>query len=236
MSQLKYKYKFNKILSIIILIITVGLMYLYYEDTYSISSNSDELGNAISDYIFTENLKAEVVLIQKENNWMYVLFTDKRYGNSFKGLARLKRGWNRKYTIYGADYGSGYPVSHYFFANGEEKFVIYGMFPDENAVRYEYINTGLTYKNLAEYSGAITNKAFIQVCNNGEPDWEGIHLYDSMGKNITKDYNDTRINNTPTASVATAELFMVNIICGFIFIVGFAISFLCWRTKKENNP
>ncbi len=221
----------SKIISIIILLTTFVLIYLYYGGIYRFSANSEELGGAISDYIFNEDVKAEVEFIHKENGWLYVLFTDNRYGNSFQGLARLKRGWNGKYTIFDANYDSGYPVSQYFFADGKGTFAIYGLFPDDRAVRFEYENTGLTSLKQTEYSGIISNKALIQICSNGEPDWMGLHLYDSKGKDITNSYSSTRINGAPKGTTATAESFIVYYSCGFIFVFGFLLAFLFWRSK-----
>lgn len=231
MNQIKDIYNVNKLVSIIILLVTFGLIYWYYGETYSFSANSDELSDAISDYIFNEDVKAEVELIHKENDKMYVLFTDSRYGNNFMGLARLKHGWNGKYVLCDANYGTGYPISKYFFADGDGTFTIYGLLPDERAVRYEYANTGLNSSKQTEYSGDIFNKVFIQVCRKGEPDWMGLHLYDNVGKDITKSYSSTRINDAPEGATATAELFMVNFRCGFIMFFGLLLAFIYWSKK-----
>jgi hypothetical protein len=209
-------------------------MYWCYWNTYHISADPNKLSEAISNYIFNADVDADTRLIYKENSWLYVLFSDKRYGDGFKGLARLKCGWNGKYTIYGADYGSGFPVSTYFFAGGDGVFAIYGLFPDERAVRYEYANTGLgTIKKLAVYSGSVSNKAFIQICKAGEPDWQGLHIYNSSGDDITGSYSNSEISGAPRGTTATAELFMTDIRCGVIIFIGLLFALLSWRQKGK---
>jgi hypothetical protein len=232
MNQFKFKGTKNKILAVVILLISLGLICIFYGDTYNLTVNSDKLAGAINDYIFNDDVNAEVELIQQENGWMYVVFTDSQYGNGFKGLARLKLGWNGNYVLYDANYGLGYPVSQYSFRNDNSKFAIYGLIPDGRAVRYAYVKTGSVSEQQVVYSGEISKKVFVQVCDNVSTDMMGLHLYDTTGSDITESYNNTN-NNAPNAGIGTAELFVVDFVCGFILLLGVLLAFGCWRKAKH---
>jgi hypothetical protein len=235
MYRSKDKYRKNIILTVAILLITFGLIYLYYGDTYEFTVDSDKLEDAVGNYIFNDDVNAEVELIQQERGWMYVVFTDSQYGNSFKGLARLKRGWNGKYVLYDANYGSGYPVSQYLFRNDNSKVAIYGLIPDNRAVRYEYVKTGSVSGGQVVYAGEISQKAFVQVCDNSNIYLMSLHLYDTTGKDITESYIQTESSNAPNAGIGTAELFMVDFVCGFILLCGSLLSISCWRKAKHEK-
>jgi hypothetical protein len=235
MYQSKDKYRKNRILAVVILLITFGLIYLYYGDTYKITDDSDKLEDAVSNYIFNDNVNVEVELIQQESGWMYVVFTDRQYGNNFKGLARLKRGWNGKFVLYDANYGSGYPVSQYLFRNDNSKVAIYGLLPDDRAVRYEYVSTGSVSGWQVVYAEEISQKAFVQVCDNSNIYLMSLHLYDTTGKDITESYIKTESSNAPNAGIGTAELFMVDFVCGFILLCGSLLSISNWRKEKHEK-
>lgn len=219
--------KLNKVISILVIFITLGVAYLYYGNTYSLRSDSG-LADAISEYIFNQDIKAEVELIHKEDEWLYVVFSDSRYGDYFKGLARLKHGWNGRYVIRSANYGLGYPISHYYFADGKGTFAIYGLFPDDRAVRYEYVNTVLTSLKYTEYFGDINQRVFVQVCKDGGTDFMGLRVYDSNGEDITKSYSATKINSVPEGTTVTTELFMVNVNSILIVVFGFILAYVLW--------
>ncbi len=235
MNQIKFKFTKSKLIIIVILLITFGVTYFVYEDTYNLTAASDKLSPAINDYIYSSNVKAELQFIHKDNGWMYVVFSDNQYGNNFKGMVRLKRGWNGKYVIYDANYGTGYPVSQYLFRDNNSKFAIYGFLPDARAKHFEYINNGAFSKEKVVYSGDITQKAFVQVYNKANIDLLSLKLYDSAGCDITESYSIESINNAPTAGVSTAELFMVDFLCGFIIFLGFLLAFVLWFKRPLHS-
>lgn len=226
----KFKFKCTKnIQALIILLITFGAMCLLYGNTYGLTADIDKLEDAVSNYIFNDDVKAEVELIQKENGWMYVVFSDSKYGNGFKGLARLKRGWNGKYVLYDANYGSTYPVSLYLFRNDNSKLAIYGLIPDGRAVRFEYVKTGAVSESEVVFSGRINQKAFVQVCDNDSTAFMNLHLYDIEGNDITESYSINKSNNAPNAGIGSAELFIVDFLCIIILVLGFLLILYCYR-------
>ncbi len=186
-------------------------------------------------YIFSSNVKAELQFIHKDNGWMYVVFSDNQYGNNFKGMVRLKRGWNGKYVIYDANYGTGYPVSQYLFRGNNSKFAIYGFLPDARAKHFEFIDTGAFSKGKIVYSGDITKKAFVQIYDKPNNNVLSLKLYDSAGYDITESYSIENINNAPTAGVSTAELFMVDAICVFILFIGFLLAIVLWFKRPLHS-
>lgn len=229
----QYKFIFNKkMITIVILLITFGVTYLIYQDTYNLNIKADKLALAINDYIFSDDVNAEIQLIHKEKDWAYVVFTDSRHGNIFMGMVRLKHGWNGKYVLYDANYGMGYPVSRYQFRDNHNKFAVYGFIPDDRAKRYEYISSVPASKGEVKLSGDIAQKAFVQIYDHINDDLLRLKLYDSTGNDITETYSIEGINNSPTGSVSTAELFMVDFICGFVLFLGILLAFTCWHKQK----
>ncbi len=51
MNQIKFKFTKSKLIIIVILLITFGVTYFVYEDTYNLTAASDKLSPAINDYI-----------------------------------------------------------------------------------------------------------------------------------------------------------------------------------------
>lgn len=235
MSQFKAKNTKNTTVMIIILLITFVAAYFIYGDTYNQTADPDKLASAIGDYLASSDVKAEIQIIDKEKEWLYVVFSDSRYGNNFKGMVRLKRGWNGKYVLYDANYGTGYPVSQYYFRGNNNKIAIYGLIPDTRAKRFEYISAGAFSDGKVIYSGDITQKAFVQVYDRVNDDLSSLKLYDAAGNDITESYSIENINNAPSAGVSTAELFTADFACGFILFFGFLLAFAFWYRQKPKK-
>lgn len=233
MKQLLAKYKLNRSISILVAFITIGLAYLYYGRTYSLTADPDILAKKISEYIIRVDVQAEVELIHEEDDWLYVVFSDDRYGDSFKGLARLQRGWNGKYVIRSASYSQGYPISAYLFADGTEDFALYGLFPDDRAVRYEYVNKEDDVIRHPKYSGEIKQRAFVQICKDGIPDFSTIHVYDNKGQDISTSYSATTYSNIPEGTTASAQRYMIDVYTVIIMVVGFTIAIRLWFKKQK---
>ncbi len=220
----RINWKDTKLISVLILIVTIILTFLIYGDTYHLSEEQNKLAVAISDYIPYQVVKAEVKLVHKEDDWMYIIFSDSRYGDSFMGLAILNRGWNGRYVIRSVQYGSGPVVSMDMKPDNKKQVMIYGLIQDGRAVRYEYAKSVQDIFYEVMYKGNIDEEAFFHVQEN-KGNWIAhFRLFDAEGKDITDSYLDLQRKDTPRGSTVTSELFMVDVQCIFILVIGLGLA------------
>lgn len=221
----KLRRKVTRIIPIIILLITLILTYTAYTNSYYLTEGKTELEHAISDYIPNQEVNAKIELVQKINDWMYVIYSDDRYGDCFMGMALLKRGWNGRYMIRSTQYGSGMPIHLDKNVNRSNQVIIYGLIKDGRAVRYEYaISVQDLYKEVL-YKGNIDQEAFFHIQENKDYWMTRFRLFDANGIDITESYLSKQRKASPSGSVTTAELFMVDVECLMILLlgVGFAV-------------
>lgn len=81
----------NKKIAVVVMVLTVILAVFLYGTEYSSSADPEQLADTLTEYIFGDDIKVQVVQTKRIDNYMMVLFTDTRYDN-FLGLARLKGG------------------------------------------------------------------------------------------------------------------------------------------------
>ncbi len=223
----------NKIFSVLILLGTIVLTLLIYGDTYHLTEEPDVLSMAISDYTPNQRIKAEIELTYKEDDWMYIIFSDNQYGDCFMGLALLKRGWNGRYVIRSTQYGSGPVVRMDMMPKDKNQVIIYGLIQDGRAVRYEYAKSVQDTFYEVMYQGNINQGVFFHVQEN-KGNWiTSFQLFDVEGKDITESYLFRQRRDAPSGSAATAELFMVYVQCIVILLVGSGLAFASKRLFKS---
>ncbi|MDF2905514.1 MAG: hypothetical protein K0R34_835 [Herbinix sp.] len=217
------------------LLATIVLTLSIYGDTYHLTEEPDKLEAAIRDYI--PNVKAEVELVQKEAEWMYVIFSDPQYGDCFMGLALLKRGWNHKYVLRSAQYGSGPPIQLENMVGNHNQVIIYGMIKDGRAVRYEYAKEIQDIYREVMYRGNIDQEVFFHVQDNkGYWYWMApFQLFNDEGEDIMDSYLSQQRRDAPAGGVSTAELFMVDVACLFIIILGILLTVGVGRKLRHEN-
>ncbi len=219
-SKNKVIWKDTKLIPVLILSVTLILTFLIYGDTYHLTEEPEVLEAAISDYIWNHDVKAEVKLIHKENDWMYVIYSDSRYGDCFMGMAWLKRGWNGRYVIRITQYGSGPVVGMDLKPDNKNQVIIYGLVQDGRAVRYEYARSVHDVYYEVMYKGNIDQEAFLHIQENKGNWMTQFSLFDADGQDITDSYLNRQRKDAPSGATSTAELFMVNVYCIFILLVG----------------
>jgi len=96
----------NKKIAVVVMALSVILAVFLYGTEYSSSADPEQLADTLTEYIFGDDIKVQVVQTKRIDNHMMVLFTDTRYDN-FLGLARLKRGLNLRWRPIAANYGNG---------------------------------------------------------------------------------------------------------------------------------
>lgn len=228
-------WKDTKLISVLILLVTITLTVLIYGVTYHLTEEQDKLAAAISEYIPDQLVKAEVKLVHKEDDWMYVIFSDSRYGESFMGLALLNRGWNGRYVIRNAKYGSGPVVSMDVKPDNKKQVMIYGLIPDGRAVRYEYAKSVQDIFYEVMYKDNIDEEAFFHVQEN-KGNWIAhFRLFDAEGKDITDSYLKLQRKDAPMGSTVTAELFMVDVECVLILLIGLGLAVRSNIIKRNKN-
>lgn len=222
--------KVMRLIPSLILLITLILTYTAYTDSYHLTDDKMELELAISNYIPNQAVNTKVELVQKENDWMYVIYSDNRYGDCFMGMALLKRGWNGRYIIRSTQYGSGMPIHLDKNVNHNNQVIIYGLIKDGRAVRYEYaISVQDLYKEVL-YKGNIDQEAFFHIQENKDYWMTSFRLFDANGMDITESYQSKQRKASPNGSVTTAEIFMVDVECLMILLLG--IGFAVYIRRK----
>lgn len=220
----KLSWMSSRLIPILILLTTLMLTYYTYDSSYCIKEDTTDLAAAIRDYIPNQKVKAEVNLIQSEDNWMYVIFSDSQYGECFMGMVLLKRGWNGKYVIRSAEYGSGPPIRLTVKPDNKSQVIIYGSIKDRRAVRYEYAKSIQDIYYEVMYKGNIDQETFFQVQENKDFWWTGFRLFDAQGMDITDSYLSKQFKNAPAGSVNSAEIFMIDIKCLIILLLGIGLA------------
>lgn len=222
----------TRLMQALILLVTIILILTIYGDTYHLTEEPDKLGAAIREYI--PNVKAEIELVRKEAEWMYVIFSDPQYGDCFMGMALLKRGWNNKYVLRGAQYGSGPPIQLDNMVGNHNQVIIYGMIKDGRAVRYEYAKEVQDIYREVVYNGNIDQEVFFHVQDNkGYWYWmKPFQLFNAEGEDISDSYLSQQRRDAPAGGVSTAELFMVDVACLFVLFIGILITFGVGRKRR----
>ena len=233
--KIKVNWRVTKLIPILILITTIILAFRVYADTYRLTEDPDRLAAAISDYIPDQRVKAEVKLTNKGDDWMYVIFSDRQYGECFMGMALLHRGWNGRYVIRSAEYGSGPVVSMHIKPDDKNQVMIYGLVRDGRAVRYEYAKSIQDIFYEVMYQGNIDQEAFFHVQENKGYWMTHFRLFDVDGKDITDSYIKMQRKDAPSGVTSTAELFMVNVKCLFILLIGAWVAVGSYKLRHNKN-
>jgi hypothetical protein len=231
-TKAKLNWKKMKLIQILIILVAIILAFLIYGNTYYLTENPDILEAAIRDYIPDQKVKAEVELVHKDDDLMYVIFSDNQYGDCFMGFALLKRGWNGRYVIRSARYGSGPVVSMDIKPDNKNQVIIYGLVQDGRAVRYEYAKSlGDIYYEVM-YKGNIDQEAFFHV-HDVKGNWMSFfRLFNAEGEDITDSYLHQQRKDAPGGSTTTAEMFMVDVECILVLLFGLGLA-VCVRKKNK---
>lgn len=228
-------WKDTKLIPVLILMVAITLTFLIYRGTYHLTEEPDQLAAAISDYLQDQAVNAEVKLVHKEDDWMYVIFSDSRYGDCFMGMALLNRGWNGRYVIRSAEYGSGPVVNMSIKPDNKNKVIIYGLIRDGRAVRYEYARSIQDVFYEVMYKGNIDQEAFLHEQENKGNWLTHLQLFDGDGNDITDSYLSRQRKDAPGGTTVTAEMFMVDVYCIFILLVGLGLAIGSNKIRKRKT-
>lgn len=135
-----------KLVASVIMILTIILTIWIYGKEYSANDNPESLSETITEYIFNDDVNAQVVHIKKIGNRMLVSFTDNRYKDLI-GLAVFKRGINFRWLPLRANFGSSITVKAFDYVV-DDYCVICGINTDSNVVAYEFVTTDSNHRVL----------------------------------------------------------------------------------------
>jgi len=220
--------------AIAIMVLAAVLAFGLYGTEYSTSAQSQNLSATLSEYIFHDDVEAEVIETKKIGNHLLVLFTDQRYKN-FMGLAVFKQGLNLRWRPMSANYGNSITIEAFPLAIGKQDYVaICGVNCDPGVAVYEYITTDPNPEIL--YANRVSGSNFIDIYESKPGYWPKLRLLDADGKDISTALRKlhTTGQTGPSAAVGTAEEFMINIFCLLIILLGFAIARFCWTLEPQN--
>lgn len=214
--------------------LSVLLSVWLYGTEYSTSDEPQKISKTLTDYIFKEDVQVSVVESKKLGNRMLVSFTDKRY-EKFMGLAVFKRGLNMRWLPLSANYGSDISVGAHHFSIGSNDYVaIYGINSMPNMTAYEYVTTDSNPEKL--YSNSVIESNFIDIYESKPGYWPKLRLLDSDGNDLVPELRKSLINqNAPSVGIGTAEVFMINVYCLLILLIGFAIARFFWKLQPQSE-
>ena len=119
--------------------------------------------------------------------------------------------------------------------NDKNHVIIYGLIQDGLAVRYEYAKSVQEIFSEVMYQGDVDQGAFFHVREN-KGNWvTSFRLFYRDGREITASYLNRQRTDAPNGTVATAELFMVDIQCIVILLVGSGVALGRNRSIKIRN-
>ena len=218
----------RRIVRIFILVFSIFLAYLLYSTEYNIKPNMADIERAIEEFIESD---IRILKIIEVDNTIAVNYDFG--GNDRSGFTALYRGINFKYQIRSAGYGArntvvkGVP----FKTNKGDYIAVYGRNYNKNASSFKI----KTYTNEV-FTGKIDGvKDFlIPFKIKNETIIDNYYLYDDENNDITDEMKMYLTSNFSFGtSKGKAELFLLNVFCGIIILVGYLIS-NSFKDKKVN--
>lgn len=224
----------NKKIAVVVMALSVILAVFLYGTEYSSSADPEQLADTLTEYIFGDDIKVQVVQTKRIDNHMLVLFTDERYDN-FLGLARLKGGLNLRWRPIAANYGNGIGGSRAFrFTIGQERYVaICAVNIDPRIKSYEYVTTDAN--EVVLHSNTVSEPSFMDIYELEPGYWPRLRLTDSSGSDLAPELWALRDKTVPSAGVGTAEQFMINVFCLLVLFIGFIIARYYWTLSPQRK-
>lgn len=219
------KYNWNKITSVVIIMIALIVSISFYcSYEYPTINTINSIEGTISKVI--DEIQPEIVLKEKYDNQLIVVFTDSRYPDNL-GFALFEKGflfWHPTKI----EVEDGLPIKRTVtYTNNEEKWVIYGMNRYPEVVSYELTN--YETDNILTYRNNITSDVFIDVL-----DMKNIYisdrvkLFDINGNDLAPEIYKNYDDSGPEGGIYRSKTSIMGYI--FIIMIGFLIiSFYYFR-------
>lgn len=217
----------RKVIRIFILIFFIFLAYQLYRTEYNIIPNEVGIERAIEEYLDKD---ITILNLKKVDNTIAVYYD---FGtNDSSGFTVLYRGINFRYQIRSAGYGSRNTIitGERFETNKGNYLAIIGRNYNNKATYFKFE----TYNGEAFIGNISDIKDFlIPFKVQSETYVENYSLHDNQDNDITNEMKKYLTSNSSYAATkAKAELFLLNIFCGIIILIGYAFSNL-FKDKKQ---
>ena len=220
----------RRILSIVIAAVTLIATGAYYTMVYHYTAKPESLTEALTEYT---GMPVEIAGIEEAGNRLFVLFKDPG-GGPMMGYALFDRGMNTLYRPVSAGYGNSIGVEVYpFTASGKRKVAVCGANADPRAVAYEVITVDEEPPQVV-FSGEIAERDFVDIYEHPKTEglWRGLRLLDADGNDLAPELYASGMADGPGTGIGTAELFMTDIFCILILLVGFVVAKYFWDEKQ----
>lgn len=244
----------NKIAAVICMLLALLFAYMIYDSEYKFTSDKAVLSAAITEYASHGRyaLKDAYVLETKEIDGILIAFFIDNNNPNIYGFTRLLRGINLKYRLISANYGpSPYSafVEIYSFDTKKGKYYAVGGYNcDKNIASYGLPLSGEdSSKTKYTLIYNLNNSQFLDILKDSDLQksikelpgkekkyllyYKNAALLDSEGNDITENYKIPNSNSSWGSGVATAELFVLNVIVAIILILGAVFARYFWSKK-----
>lgn len=215
--------KKNKIIRIVIILISLILSLMLYSSEYHIRNNVEDIEKSISEFLEKD---VTVVKYEKVDNTIFVYFSDDSKENV--GHTVLYRGLNFRYQIRQANYGSNNQILRIqeFKTLFNRYWAAFGTNYDNQISKIIFDGgiSEITLTNIEEMDEILV----IKESDNKTPGMTHIFKYtllDRESNDITKEMNSyITVEDSNGFGRGKAELFLLNIFCIGIILVGCGIS------------
>lgn len=203
--------------------VSMVLSMLLYSTEYSIKDDVEDIETNISEFLDRD---VKVVKYEKVDNILFVYFTNET--KDTVGYTVLYRGLNFRYQIRQANYGARNQVLYIneFKTLFNRYWAIFGT-NYENRISTITFNAGESNVTINKI-GNMDDILVIQESNNKYPEMTYVYEYtllDEKGNDITKDMRSYLTGSGSGGfGRGKAELFLLNVYCVVIILVGYWIS------------
>lgn len=233
---------FGIITVVISIIVTIGV----YSTEFNVPNNERALIDSVKKYIhaFDEGKQFEPHFVMKTTvgSQMIVVFDDDKYDH-FMGTVIFQRGLTGLYRPIQAKYGAGPVISQVTTSQnlGEaeavytayyavdcppeiKSFQITGAIYSEEENRYIPDST-ITYD--------VSKPTFIELCR--VQGFGYLNLFDENGVELSPELYLATNEECPHPSIGSAELDIINIVCGFFLVLGAIIAAVFFRGNQRSE-
>lgn len=228
----RLKMTLRKIAQISTLLVSFVLSLLLYSSEYNISNTEEDIESSISEFIGAD---ISINRMEKIDNTMFVYYSDGT--NDYIGYTVLYRGLNFKYQIRNANYGTRNRVLYIneFKTLRGKYWSVYGTNYDNliSTISFMGVEKEIRFENV-EHEDEILLFHKSKNDSNGLATVFEYSMFDNKSKDITEEMR-TYITAQKSSGSAKgkAELFLLNIFCLSIILIGIIVSRRFNLTEKK---
>lgn len=226
----------NRMVAIIIVLITILSIYQLYNSEYNIRNNDSEIERAIMEFTTpfenSRGVENPVIIIKKEFEGNLLVFYSDENIDELLGFTYLKKGINGKYQIRSTNYSPGnISIEVYNFETSKNNYIAVGGSGYSKKISL-YKLFGSKDELLVEEE--VNGSDFLRIYEVSSETYPVIKVFNDTGTDITRELWNN-FENIPGAGVGKVELFMLNVYIAIILIIGFIISKYFWKKDMSET-